>query len=51
MARRYTRREFLFDASFALGSSVLLKVLAPSAHAATSVTSSSSAPATYPPRP
>lgn len=29
MARRYSRREFLTDASFALGSSVLLKVLAP----------------------
>ncbi len=29
MARRYTRREFLTDASFALGSSVLLKVFAP----------------------
>jgi hypothetical protein len=29
MARRYSRREFLIDASVALGSSVLLKVLAP----------------------
>jgi hypothetical protein len=29
MARRYTRREFLIDAGFALGSSVLLKVVAP----------------------
>ncbi|MDX2232834.1 MAG: hypothetical protein NW220_24600 [Leptolyngbyaceae cyanobacterium bins.349] len=29
MARRYRRREFLIDASFALGSSVLLKILAP----------------------
>jgi len=29
MARRYTRREFLLDASVALGSSVLLKVFAP----------------------
>lgn len=33
MARRYTRREFLTDAGFALGSSVLLKVFAPQAAA------------------
>lgn len=29
MARQYSRREFLTDASFAFGSSVLLKVLSP----------------------
>lgn len=29
MARRYSRREFLTDATFALGSSVLLKVFSP----------------------
>lgn len=29
MARRYPRREFLVDASFAFGSSLLLKVFAP----------------------
>lgn len=32
MARPYTRREFLTDASFAFGSSILLKVLAPQAN-------------------
>jgi len=29
MARHYTRREFLVDASFAFGSSILLKVFTP----------------------
>jgi hypothetical protein len=33
MARRYTRREFLVDASFMFGSSLLLKVFAPQATA------------------
>lgn len=33
MARRYTRREFLIDASFACGSCILLKVLVPAKEA------------------
>lgn len=32
MARRYSRREFLTDASFTFATSVLLKVLAPTNH-------------------
>ena len=29
MARRYTRREFVYDALFMLGSSILLHLIAP----------------------
>ncbi|EKQ71271.1 hypothetical protein OsccyDRAFT_0132 [Leptolyngbyaceae cyanobacterium JSC-12] len=47
MARRYTRREFITDASFALGSSLLLKLLAPGDRAIVPITLSSSMPVTH----
>jgi len=37
VARRYTRRELLIDASFACGSCILLKVLAPAKEAVAEV--------------
>ncbi|MDX2239162.1 MAG: hypothetical protein NW224_00585 [Leptolyngbyaceae cyanobacterium bins.302] len=45
MARRYSRREFLTDAGFALSSSVLLKILAPSSRVAAEIEQAEAPPA------
>lgn len=49
MARRYTRREFVTDAAFMFGCSVLLKVVAPQSSESQSQAAAQTATAIVPP--